>query len=355
MAMDDPLLSIIVLTWNEIELTRRCIASIRANTHVAYELIVVDNGSEKDAATEVERLADSAILNQSNRGFAAGMNQGLEIARGRFSVFLNNDTELPPQWAERLLETVEARPDVGIVVPAVTAAGNPVSVRSEPGDAVTTLPPFRHLPSAVLYLMKTDIARGLRGWGEEFQVASREDLDLLFKVWCNGLDVVLDERVLVKHVSSATARSQLPDREAVWKRNREVFVNKWSNVTTADVPRLPDTGENMHRDRIEQAHTVTYWLQQRFEVEDELEETRRANKRIVADLKAESSRTRQELSRLHRSVGDPGRVRQWIARAWQRVRRFVPEGLRRRLFPWFKSVYYRSFPEKLSEDQDADD
>ena len=261
--MTTPTLSIVVLAWNELPLTTRCVSSIRENTNASYELIVVDNGSKPDAAAAAERLADIAILNAENQGFASGMNQGLAAASSRLIAFVNNDTELPAEWAERLIETFDGSPRAGIVLPAVTAAGNPISVREEAGSSVKVLPPFRYLPSGVVYLMDRATMEALGGWGEEYQIASREDLDLLFKVWCNDLDVILDERVLVKHESSVTADKHLPDKAAVWKRNRQVFVDKWSVPSLDTVPRLETCPHEVHVARLEQA--ATRWNRPRAE------------------------------------------------------------------------------------------
>ena len=60
------------------------------------------------------------VLNNKNLGFARGMNQGLEVTRGRYVVFCNNDTILPAGWAGRLLQTARCHPNAAIVVPAVT-------------------------------------------------------------------------------------------------------------------------------------------------------------------------------------------------------------------------------------------
>jgi GT2 family glycosyltransferase len=350
--MNPPALSIVVLTWNEIELTRRCLASVRSHTDVPYELIVVDNGSEPAAAVETEALADVAILNPSNRGFAAGMNQGLAAATAPLVAFLNNDTELPRTWASKLVATLDAHPNAGIVLPVVTAAGNQISVRSQPGNDVTTLPPFRHLPSAVIYLMKRDIIQRLGGWGEEFLVASREDLDLLFKVWCSGLDVVLDERVLVDHVSNATARSQLSDRDAIWARNREVFVDKWLAPSPDRIPRLPSCSVTQFTERLEQAATAAFWMKQRFDAEDALAASRSQMRSELASARADAREARHDLARLERSVGQPGWVSRSLGGIWNRMRRFVPASMRQRLFRRFRSSYYRSYPDKLYADRD---
>lgn len=231
-----PVLSVVMLTWNKVELTRRCVDSIRNHTHVPYELIIVDNGSLPPARDFARDAADIAVLNPDNRGFAAGMNAGLARARGEFVAFVNNDTVLPAEWDVRLIEHLR-RPTTGVVTPAVTAAGNRLSVRTHPGTGVVTLPPFRAVPSGVVYLMRASVARGLGGWDERYRPAGAEDADLCFKVWVNGLDVVLDERVLVDHVSKGSA-TQLTDQEATWAVNRQRLLRKWraADAGTAVLP-----------------------------------------------------------------------------------------------------------------------
>src|SRR3954451_3131388 len=120
-------LSVIVLAWDNLHHTRAFVDSVRQNTDVPYELIIVDNGSQRDAAQYAQAAADRAILNAENNGFARGMNQGLMSSGGEFVAFCNNDSLLPPGWAWRLLETARAHPRAAIVVAALTAATDPVT------------------------------------------------------------------------------------------------------------------------------------------------------------------------------------------------------------------------------------
>ncbi len=67
---DSPVLSVVVLAWDNLPLTQAFVESVRCNTDVAYELIIVDNGSQPAAAAFAETAADRAVMNPENLGFA---------------------------------------------------------------------------------------------------------------------------------------------------------------------------------------------------------------------------------------------------------------------------------------------
>ena len=262
---DSPALSVVVLAWDNLALTTAFVDSVRHNTDVSYELLIVDNGSQPAAASFAETAADRSVLNAENLGFARGMNQGLVAARGELVAFCNNDTVLPEAWASRLVETMRAHPNAGIVVPAITTATNPITVRSHAGTAVEVLEPFSAPPAGVVYLMRVDIAHALGRWEEEFEVASGEDVDLCFKVWVNDLDIVFDERVLVDHVGHATA-SKLEDSQELWAVNRSRFLAKWMGPT--DPPRLASCDADRFARNRATARAVAGWMEKYFTIRD---------------------------------------------------------------------------------------
>jgi GT2 family glycosyltransferase len=269
--MTRPELSIVVLAWEQLDHTKRCVASLRAHTDVPYELIIVDNGSAAEAAAWAKEAADVAVLNATNLGFGRGMNTGLAAASGKAVAFVNNDTVMPDYWSSRLLETLRSpNRSAGIVVPAVTNAGNRSTVRSEPSEAIGPTVPFRDLPSGVVYVMDTTLMRSLGGFNELYPIASAEDLDLLFTVWSNGLEVVLDERVLVDHVGSATADTQLEGKGRLWRENRKLFVDRWADIADADVPRLAGVSDELRASRLEQARIAATWMRRAFAAEDRI-------------------------------------------------------------------------------------
>ena len=242
------------------------------------------------------------VLNKTNLGFAAGMNSGLASSAGTHVAFVNNDTELPPGWASPLLATFEDHPRAGIVLPAVTSAGNAFSVRAEPGTDRVVAPPFRSLPSGVIYVMESATVRALGGWDERYGRASAEDLDLLWKVWANGLDVVLDERVLADHVGSASVDT-IDGKTQLYRRNRLAFTERWS-AKDPEVPYLNRVDPDDFARRLEAGRIAATWMGRAFTAEDAAKDANRALRRLeavaVEDRPEDRPRPRRRFGRRRR-------------------------------------------------------
>lgn len=265
-----PEVSIITLQCDGHEYTRQCVNSIRRGTTLPYELIIVDNGSEPQAATYATEAADLVVLNERNLGFAAGMNSGIGLARAPYIAFVNNDTILPEGWDSKLIESLTSDPNFAIAVPAVTNAGSPLTVRSATQDSLTVLPLFKATPSGVLFLTHTSIIRDLGGWDDRYPYGSYEDVDLCFQVWANDLDIVFDERVLVAHTSKGTALSKLGDYESRWETNQRLFLDKWIYRQGAHLVRLPSCSHDRFERNVATAQAVAYWMHRYVLLRDRL-------------------------------------------------------------------------------------
>ncbi|MCS7178112.1 MAG: glycosyltransferase family 2 protein [Anaerolineae bacterium] len=115
-----PDLSVLIVNWNVRDLLRRCLHSILASLPIgALEIIVVDNGSTDGSAEMVRAEFPQVhlIANTDNRGFTRANNQGLAVARGRYILLLNPDTEVVGDALETMITFADAHPNVGIVGP----------------------------------------------------------------------------------------------------------------------------------------------------------------------------------------------------------------------------------------------
>ena len=97
-------ISIIVPVWNGRALVERLLTSLRAQTHAAIEILIVDNGSEDGAPEAAEQLGARVIRMGSNTGFARAVNRGIQECKTEWLAIINSDVELAPDWLECLLE-----------------------------------------------------------------------------------------------------------------------------------------------------------------------------------------------------------------------------------------------------------
>lgn len=120
--MSDPVrapeLSVIIVSWNVRDDVLRCLEALRQNSKEAdAEILLVDNASG-DGTVEAVREhfpAVRVIANRTNAGFPRANNQALALARGRYVLFLNPDTEVGPSCLATCMRTLEEHPDIGMV------------------------------------------------------------------------------------------------------------------------------------------------------------------------------------------------------------------------------------------------
>ncbi|HVO76818.1 MAG TPA: glycosyltransferase family 2 protein [Candidatus Bathyarchaeia archaeon] len=121
---------VIVLNWNGNRVIGPCLASLGKVADPPLEIIVVDNASSDGSVEIVRRVSPGAeiIVNERNLLFAEGNNVGLRraVERGgtRF-LLLNNDTEVDPAFAARMLAALEIDPKAGIVGPKIVYDEDP--------------------------------------------------------------------------------------------------------------------------------------------------------------------------------------------------------------------------------------
>ena len=87
--------SILIVNWNTKDLLCECLRSVYEETvGIRFELIVIDNASSDNSIAAIKSEFSGVILieNSENLGFAAAINQGIAITKGRYVLILNSDT-----------------------------------------------------------------------------------------------------------------------------------------------------------------------------------------------------------------------------------------------------------------------
>ena len=119
--MSDPVVSVIIITYNQSQKTAQCFRSIRANCSTPHEIIWVDNGSHPREFEAMKkevikpRVKIKLIKFKTNKGFVEGVNAALPEVhkRAKYIILLNNDTEVGPETFQKLIKPLDQR-KVGI-------------------------------------------------------------------------------------------------------------------------------------------------------------------------------------------------------------------------------------------------
>ncbi|MBI2143981.1 glycosyltransferase family 2 protein [Candidatus Woesearchaeota archaeon] len=125
-AMRKPFVDIILLNWNNYELTKDCLESLEEVAYSSFRTIVVDNGSASDVpklkALRKKGFSFTLIENSKNLGFAEGNNVGIRHALGGkadYLLLLNNDTVVHPDFLSCLVAEAEKDKKTGIASPLI--------------------------------------------------------------------------------------------------------------------------------------------------------------------------------------------------------------------------------------------
>jgi GT2 family glycosyltransferase len=105
--------SVVVVTYNALPWLEQALDGVRG-----HETVVVDNGSSDGTVAFVrDRYADVEVVEQENRGLAAGWNAGIERTSGRYVLLLNSDAWLHEGALDALVAFADAHPDAAVVAP----------------------------------------------------------------------------------------------------------------------------------------------------------------------------------------------------------------------------------------------
>ena len=116
MSVEKPLVTVITVNYNQLEVTCDFLQSLRNISYPNIEVFVVDNASKINPEAYLhEHFPEVQVLvSPENLGFAGGNNLAVVKATGKYVLYINNDTEVEPGFLEPLVEVMEADPAIGL-------------------------------------------------------------------------------------------------------------------------------------------------------------------------------------------------------------------------------------------------
>lgn len=239
-----PEVSIIIPVHNQVACTKMCLESIGQHTPENHEIIVVNNGSEDETCLYLEHYMEHVphlhtIHNQENLGFAKAINQGLNIAQGKYLIVLNNDCIVTSGWICSLLLAAENQ-EIGIVGVMSNFVSSPqlikvnfLSLEDVPRIAQDIKEKYVH---SLIYtirvvglcmLIKRQLINEIGGFDPRFGLGTFEDDDFCLRSVLAGYKNVIAQDVFIYHFGSMTFRQKKNLRDQLMKENWRKFKEKW--------------------------------------------------------------------------------------------------------------------------------
>lgn len=251
-----PDISIISINYNGLKDTCEMLETLPLEDK-SLEVIVVDNASREDEATIIEQRYPqvTVIRSDENLGFAGGNNLGIRAAKGKYLLFLNNDTvldasakadifSLQTSDLQHLVSRMESDPKIGVVCPKIRFAwGNraiqfagytplsPVTMRNKAigfGEAdrgqydVAHPTPYAH--GAAMMVRREAIDKA--GLMPECYFLYYEELDWSLMIRRAGYDIWYEPRTTIYHKESQTTGQESALRTYYITRNRLLFAQR---------------------------------------------------------------------------------------------------------------------------------
>ena len=286
-AIDHSCVSVVILSYKKFEeTTSRCFRSLALDPQFPnWELVIVDNDSGMETRRSLEALQQEfptirLVLNETNMGFAGGMNTGLREAKGGVICLLNSDTTITEGAIGRLAQTLHGDSKLGMAGPVTNAAGNEQKIFVSDQSSVESIldegtcyancgPGGRILAYRLDFCavaLKREVYEAIGGLDEKFGRGYYEDFDYSLRAKNAGFDLAVAEDAFIYHQGSASFGSVSKTMKALIAANKRRVIERHGADTV--FPHVRDANLSVLRqyaDRLEAgALAPTYRIRNRL-------------------------------------------------------------------------------------------
>ncbi len=244
-----PLISIVILNYNQIGVTAEFIESTKKLKYKNFEIILIDNASKEDPTSFIHSTYPDVrlIVNKINLGFTGGNNVGIEAAKGDYYFIVNNDTEVTDDLLDQLLDPFLNDNTVGVVSPKIRYFSNPTLIQYA---GFTEVNPFtgRNKPiggkeidngqhdisgytsyaHGAAMLVKKEVVEKV-GMLPDLFFIYYEELDWSAHIRRAGYKIYYQSKALIFHKESVTMGKESAIKAYYHNRNRILFMRRNTN------------------------------------------------------------------------------------------------------------------------------
>ena len=234
-------IAVILLNWNSYQHTANCIQSLKQSTPQDFDIILVDNGSADQSGSNLHQQFPFVkyIQSEDNKGFAGGNNLGFNYAiehQYEYVLMLNNDVFVEPDFLDKLVNYMDAHPEVGAIQPKIffndnrekvwnggsyflswfgwTYSKNYMRRESSPQKQ------FQEVDwiTGCALLTRTDIIKEIGFLNDHFFMYY-EDVDFSFRIKSAGYKLIFHPNSIIYHIAGGASKNL--------KKDKEGFVNPY--------------------------------------------------------------------------------------------------------------------------------
>ncbi|WAJ24552.1 glycosyltransferase [Lacrimispora xylanolytica] len=244
-----PIVSIIIPVYNQFAYTYSCLRAIAKHSEeITYEVILADDCST-DLTLQIEKIVKNIRIVRSNKNlrFLKNCNHSAQFARGKYYLFLNNDTQVQPGWLAPMVQLMEENPDIGLTGSRLVYSDGRLQeaggILWRDGSAWNyghgnnpALPEYNYVKdvdyiSGASIMVRSELWKQLGGFDERFAPAYYEDSDLAFSIRKAGYRVVYQPLSVVVHFEGVSNGTDVSTGlKAYQMENQKKFYEKWKEV-----------------------------------------------------------------------------------------------------------------------------
>lgn len=253
----DPLVTILMLSFNGWQMTEQTINSLIDNTEFPYKLLVIDNGSTDLTVTNLRK--DPTLFhieNSCNLGFATGFNIGMELVDTPLFVLANNDVLFTPGWLDSLVKCAQNDTKVLAVGPVsncvsgiqkvfnakYTNTEEMHSFAKKRLDLISERFSYTDRLAFFLTLFKTEALQKIGFLDEIFPVGNFEDDDYCLRIRKAGYKMFISNTTFIHHHGSQTFRLNNINHSKTMDFNRKIFLKKHSAYLNSLASKIRNQG-----------------------------------------------------------------------------------------------------------------